>query len=76
MKITKGTLVTVHHIRKGTFKAIAEEDFDTDTTTWYPLQTMEPVLGISQDPGNRKWAPGQAIPCRNSLCQLEIEEVK
>ena len=69
MKIKKGQLLTVHHERKGEFKGIAVQDFDTETTTFYPiaLAQEEKVDGMHRD-----WVQGESIACRNSLCKLEL----
>jgi len=68
MKITKGTLLKVTHSRKGTFKAIATEDFDTEEETWYPIAVAEQrVAGLSED-----WYEGEKIPCRNTLSTMKV----
>jgi len=73
MKIKKDQLVKVNHVRKGRFNAIADNDFDTDTTTWYPLSVAQedPINGFSTV---AKWRKGESIPCRNSLCEISIIE--
>lgn len=38
MKIKSGTKVRVTHKRKGTFTGYAAEDFDTETTEFYPIK--------------------------------------
>ena len=71
MEIKKGTLLEVNHSRKGKFVGVAEKDFDTDKTEFYPiaLAQEEIVDGIVND-----WGMGSSIPCRNSLCKIKIKE--
>lgn len=66
-------LLKIKHVRKGTFNAIAVEDFDTDTEEFYPvvLATDEFVSGAAND-----WNEGENIPCRGDLCKVEIIEAK
>lgn len=70
MKVSKGQHLSVKHNRKGSFNAIALEDFDTDTTTFYPVATADKVVGRRNE-----WEPGESIPCRNSLCVIEKIEL-
>jgi len=71
MKIKKGTLLNVNHSRKGKFVGIAEKDFDTDKTEFYPIAVAQEksVAG-----NTNSWGIGNSIPCRNSLCKIEIKE--
>jgi len=72
MKIKKGQRLHVVHTRKGEFDAVAIEDFDTETRTFYPvaLAKHNPVVeGL-----NSNWEPGEEIPCRDSLCTITIVE--
>lgn len=41
MKIKSGTKVRVIHKRKGTFTGYAAEDFDTETTEFYPIKAKD-----------------------------------
>ncbi len=71
MEIKKGTLLNVKHNRKGNFKGIAIKDFDTDTTEFYPIALAQsnPIEGLSV---LNSWIEGEEIPCRNSLCTVEL----
>jgi len=71
MKIKKGTLLEVNHSRRGQFIGIAEKDFDTDETEFYPI-----VLAQEKtiEGSNGYWGEGSSIPCRNSLCEIKIKE--
>ena len=70
MIIKKGTLLEVSHNRKGNFIGIADEDFDTEKTEFYPISLAQKrmVEGISND-----WKKGETIPCRASLCKIKIK---
>lgn len=70
MNIKKGQLLKVYHQRKGLFAGFAERDFDTNSETFFPiaLAQKQSVNGYSTI---AKWAPGESIPCRNSLCTIE-----
>ena len=72
MEISKGTQLKVKHNRKGTFTGIALRDFSTDET-FYPiaLAKNEYVQGISR---SKDWVEDEEIPCRNTLCQIEVIE--
>lgn len=67
MIIKKNQLLLVKHNRKGTFKAIALEDFDTEKDEFYKIAVEDTVCGMSQD-----WMRGERIPCRASLCEASI----
>jgi len=71
MLIKQATLLKVEHDRKGTFTGIAMEDFDTENVEFYPiaLAQQEEINGV-KTPG--KWQQGDIIPCRNTLCTLEV----
>ena len=69
MKIKKGTILKIKHSRKGTFFAEAIEDFDTDKKEFYPVKIAQIK---SAERLNNEWEIGEEIPCRNSLCSLEI----
>lgn len=71
MKIKSGTKVRVTHKRKGIFTGYAAEDFDTETTEFYPIKAVYFVGGISSN-----WDEGEIIPCRNTLCKIEVLEDK
>lgn len=70
MKIKRGTKLQINSCRKGSFKAIAEEDFDTNDT-FYPVSIAsgEIVEGL-----NHVWEAGDMIPCRGSFCEIEVLE--
>ena len=69
MKIKKGQLLLVEHIRKGNFKAIAKTDFDTNEEVFFPvcLAKNNHVGGTTTD-----WIEGEDIPCKSSLCKIKI----
>ena len=69
MEIKEGTKLKVRHARKGAFDAVATADFDTEKDEWYPVATAEVVKGKST---MMEWVPGESIPCRNSLCTVEV----
>lgn len=72
MKIKKDTLLYIKHSRSGNWKGIATRDFDTDKEEFYPiaLAQEEAVFGL-----NTTWEKGDNMPCRNSLCKVEILEI-
>ena len=73
MKVQKGDLLNIQHGRKGLFKAVATEDFDTEEDKWYPvvLAPDQYVRGMSSD-----WISGEKISCRRTQVSLIlIEEV-
>lgn len=51
MKIKKGQLVKVDHSRKGSFNAIADNNFDTEIEKFYPLSLAQEnsVAGMAQN---------------------------
>lgn len=67
MKIKKGDKLTVVCSRKGTYKAVATEAFDTLKDEWYAvaLDQDEPVRGLSQD-----WLRGDDVPCRKGMATV------
>lgn len=69
MIIKAGTKLTVKHSRKGTFEGIAEKDFDTETTEFYPIIALEYVRGMANE-----WFEGKRISCRKSLCVIVPHE--
>lgn len=69
MLVKKGTKLRVAHKRKGTFTGYAAEDFDTETTEFYPIKTAQFVSGMAND-----WEAGESVPCRNTLCTIAILE--
>lgn len=71
MKIKSGTKVRVMHKRKGIFTGYAAEDFDTETTEFYQIKTAQFVGGMAND-----WDEGEIVPCRNTLCKIEVLEDK
>ena len=76
MKVTKGTLLEVVHNRKGKFKAIATENFDTDNIVFYPVRMA--YIGEGGDTEafikgkTRSWVAGDEVSCRNTLCKITI----
>jgi len=71
MKIQKGTKLLIKHTRKGTFMAIAASSFDTDDE-WYNVKVADgedSILGLS---AHKYWEAGEDIPCRASLCKIEV----
>lgn len=84
MLIKEGTLLSVDHSRKGEFTAVAKRDFDTEEE-FYPIVLVagkpnklgggiEGLLGVSA--GKYEWENGEEIPCRKSLCKIEIMKKK
>lgn len=69
MLIKKGTLLNVNHSRKGDFVGFAIQDFDTDTTEFYPIAVAEHKI-ISGASMFAAWRQGDEVPCRKSLCQI------
>ena len=63
MKIKKGQLLRIEHIRKGTFVAEALRDFDSEEALWFPVAPAEESVGGMGEP----WALGEEIPCRASF---------
>ena len=69
MKVEQNTLLKVNHSRKGEFTGIAMKDFDTEDTEFYPIA----VAQISSVKGAKlEWEQGYMIPCKGSLCKIEI----
>ena len=67
MKIKKGEKIIVHHNRKGTFNAIAANDFDTEKDEFFDVVLDDDLLeGLADD-----WYKGQHIPCRSEFCSIE-----
>lgn len=67
MKIEKGEKIIVHHIRKGTFNAIAKRSFDTEKDEFFDV-----VLDQDNLEGQaNSWFDGECILCRNSFCEVE-----
>ena len=62
MKVKKDDLLEISHSRKGTFRAVALEDFDTDTADFYPVAAAQQVDGMSED-----WVAGESIPVSYKL---------
>ena len=72
MKIKKGTKLLITHFRKGRFKGIALNDFDTNDEFYPIVLNQDYKVGISLD-----WEQGEKIPCRGKFCTLEeIKEIK
>lgn len=68
MKILKGTIIKVHHRRKGIFKGKAIKDFETNDIEFYPIELLDEKLeGL-----NNTYYKGEVIECRNIFCKLEI----
>ena len=69
MLVKQGQLIKVTHTRKGTFEVVAAKDFDTEKEEWYPVAIAygETIEGLS-----RAWEYGTRIPCRRSLCKIEV----
>ena len=62
MKIKKNTIMTITTTRKGTFDAIASEDFDTNDEWWkINLHQKERVKEMSHE---RQTYEGDPIACR------------
>ena len=67
MKVKKDTILKINHNRKGVFLAKAIKDFDTE-------EEFYPVVLISKkvDGLGTIWEKGEEIPCRSSLCKIEV----
>lgn len=65
MIIKEGQKLTVKHRRQGTFEGIATKDFDTEKVEFYPIATLQTVIGVANE-----WYEGESIPCRNTLCEI------
>ena len=75
MEIKKNTLLNVNHCRKGKFMGIAMKDFSIDDD-WYPIALAQEdgVYGTGNHRTGPKWIIGDEIPCRKSLCEIEVLE--
>ena len=69
MYVKKGTNLIVKSKRKGTFKAVAIRDFDTENEEFYPVATRQYVSGMSND-----WLPGEEIPCRKGIATITLDK--
>jgi len=67
MLIKKGQLLLIKHIRKGTFIACANEDFDTCKDEWHLFKGTEHIDGITHF-----LKPDETISCRKDLCTVKI----
>ena len=54
MIVKAGTNLIVNSKRKGTFKAVATRDFDTETEEFYPVATRQNISGMVNE-----WLPGE-----------------
>lgn len=72
MKVEKGTKLTVLHLRKGTFKGIATEDFDTkgDPDDFLPIAVDQEVLLGAVN----YWPEGNVPPLKRSLTKVEVRK--
>ena len=73
MKIKKGTIVRVHHNRKGTFAAKTKKDIDTEKTEWYDLEVAADEVAESVLSGSQ-WVGGETMQVRASLCTLVVND--
>lgn len=62
MKVKKDDLLEISHSRKGTFRAVALEDFDTDAVDYFPVAAAQHVEGMAED-----WVAGEEIPVSYKL---------
>lgn len=69
MFIKKGQKLVINDRRKGTFKAVATKDFNTDIEEFYPVACCERVVGLT-----KVWFTGDEIPARKSLCNISLVE--
>ena len=65
MKVMKNSLLQIEHSRKGSFLALALQDFDTDELEFFPVAVAEQVEGLID-----VWKAGEQIPCRSSFCHI------
>lgn len=72
MKVKKGTKLTVLHARKGTFKGIAAEDFDTkgDPDDFLPIAVDQDVLLGAVN----YWPEGNVPPLKRSLTKVRVRK--
>jgi hypothetical protein len=68
MKISKGMVLLIDSSRNGRYKAVALQDFDTEKDEWYHVAVEEDEVRGSAN----VWHKGDEIPCRGSLCTVEI----
>ena len=68
MNIEKGQKLIIKNDRKGTFKAVAEQTFNTKEEEFYPV-----CLAVNQYVGGKSlyWEAGESIPCRANLCTIK-----
>ena len=67
MKIKKGEKLLINDKRKGIYIVIAEENFDTEETEFFPVILFSTsVKGL-----NTTWQKGDKIPCRKSLIEFQ-----
>jgi len=66
MKIKKGELLEINHTRKGVFKGVATEDFDTEKNEFYPIVLAEEIVYRL----STSWLKGEKIPCGKSFCSI------
>ena len=65
MEVQKGDLLAISHSRKGDITVVANENFDTDKETWWPVAYWEgPVEALSISP-RLDW--GQRMSCRGKF---------
>ena len=67
MKIKKGTKLLIKDKRKGTFLAIASEDFDTDDQWYSVILDQDYLEGMAND-----WIRGENVPARKGLSEVEV----
>lgn len=68
MQIKKGQTFTVRDKIKGSFKAVALQDFDTETWDFYPVATLEQVSCMTF------WMPGEEIPCWQGSVEIVLND--
>lgn len=69
MKILKGTKLKINHNRKGTFLAIAANDFDTDDEWYDVILNQDFLVGYNTD-----WIRGDSVPARKGMSEIIILE--
>lgn len=68
MIVKKGQTFLVVDRRKGKFRGVALQDFDTEADEFYPVATLEYVSGMANN-----WEEGEAIPCRKGISKILLE---
>ena len=63
MQVKKGDILDLSHRRKGNFRAIAIEDFDTDEADFFPVAYLEGGIHFASGGSNAQ----RSVACRASF---------